>query len=203
MTILAQLTLLSFVLVSTFTPGPANISSSSWAALYGFRCTLRFQSGLAVGVFVMMLAGGLLSAGLLSGFPMLEPVLRYAGAAYILYLAYGLLRATYGASGTAAAPLGFWRGLLLNVTNPKLVFYALTLFSSFLISLAGQAVWLIAAAAALAMVSACAAAVWAVFGAQVNRRLSNKGLARWVNLGLALLLVLAAADLVGVFGLIR
>jgi len=173
MSILAQLPLLSFVLVSTFTPGPANISSSSLAALYGFRRTLRFQSGLAAGVFVMMLAGGLLSAGLLGGFPRLEPVLRYAGAAYILYLAYGLLRATYGSSGAPGTPLGFWRGLLLNVTNPKLVFYALTLFSSFLISLVGHALWLIAAAGLLAIVSACAAALWAVFGAQVNSRLSN------------------------------
>jgi len=203
MSILAQLPLLSFVLVSTFTPGPANISSSSLAALYGFRRTLRFQTGLAVGVFIMMLAGGLLSAGLLGGFPVLEPVLRYAGAAYILYLAYGLLRATYGASGAAPAPLGFWRGLLLNITNPKLVFYALTLFSSFLISLTGQPIWLVVAAGVLALVSASSVALWAVFGAQVNRRLSDNGLVRWVNLGLAVLLVLAAADLVGVFGQAR
>jgi cysteine/O-acetylserine efflux protein len=203
MSLLAQLPLLSFVLVSTFTPGPANISSSSLAALYGFRRTLRFQSGLAAGVFVMMLAGGLLAAGLLGGFPLLEPLLRYAGAAYILYLAYGLLRATYGAGGTPAAPLGFWRGLLLNVTNPKLVFYALTLFSSFLISLVGHALWLIAAAGLLALVSAGAAALWAVFGAQVNSRLSQSRVGRWINVGLALLLVLAAADLLGLFSLVK
>ena len=194
MPIIAQLPLLSFVLISTFTPGPANLSSSSLAALYGFRRTLAYQSGLTVGVLVMMLAGGLLSAGLLSGFPMLEPVLRWAGAAYILYLAYGLLRATYASAGRASAPLGFWRGLLLNLSNP---FYALTLFSSFLASLVGRGLELMVAAGVLAMVSACASAVWAIFGAQVNRRLSKTRAARWVNLGLAALLVLAAADLIG------
>lgn len=203
MSILAQLPLLSFVLVSTFTPGPANISSSSLAALYGFQRTLRFQSGLAAGVFIMMLAGGLLAAGLLGGFPLLEPLLRYTGAAYIVYLAYGLLRATSGAGRAPAAPLGFWRGLLLNVTNPKLVFYALTLFSSFLISLVGHALWLIAAAGILATVSAGATALWAVFGAQVNSRFSQSRMGRWINVGLALLLVLAAADLLGLFALVK
>ena len=74
--------LLAFVLISTFTPGPSNISSASIAVAHGYKDTLRYQAGLAAGVFLMMLLSGLLSTTLLRFFPVLEPMLRYAGAAY-------------------------------------------------------------------------------------------------------------------------
>ena len=195
MPFIAQLPLLSYVLISTFTPGPSNISSSSLAVLYGYRRTLVYQGGLAAGVFLMMFASGLVSASLLSWFPALEPVLRYIGAAYILYLAYGIIRASYHFSEGQARPLGFWHGLLLNLSNPKLVVYALTLFTSFLASIAGRAGWLAAAALALALVSACATSVWAIFGAQIKDRLRDPRWARWINVGLAAFLVFAAVEL--------
>src|SRR6185369_1559479 len=104
------LPLLSYVFISTFTPGPANISSSSLGVMHGFRRTLSYQAGLAVGVFVMMLAGGLTSAALLRWLPALEPALRLVGAAYILYLAYGLLRASFAFTQRESQPLGFRHG---------------------------------------------------------------------------------------------
>ncbi len=197
---IALLPLLSYVLISTFTPGPSNISSSSLGVLYGFRRTLRYQAGLAAGVFVMMLAGGLLSAGLLSRFPVLEPALRYVGAGYILYLAWGIWRASYTFSERESKPLGFGHGLLLNVSNPKLVVYAFTLFASFLAPIAGQAAWLSVAALLLAAVSAVATSVWAFFGAAIKARLRDPRFTRWVNGALALFLVYAALEVTGVTG---
>src|SRR5690242_11442037 len=105
MTTIAFIPLIAYALISSFTPGPATISISSLAMRYGFRQTLRYQAGLTLGVFVMMLAGGLISASLLTGFPALEPILRWVGAAYILYLAYSLLRAGYGFKEQETPPL--------------------------------------------------------------------------------------------------
>lgn len=194
---IALLPLLSYVLISTFTPGPANISTSSQGVLYGFRRTVSYQGGLAVGVMVMMLLGGLVSASLLTRLPALEPALRTIGAIYILYLAFGILRANYVFAERETKPLGFWHGLLLQVSNPKLVVYALTLFSSFLAPIAGRLPGLIVAAILLAAVSACATSVWALFGAGITSRLRNPRFTRWVNAGLALFLVYAAVELVG------
>ena len=203
MPVALQLPLLSYVLISTFTPGPANISSSSLAVLFGFRRTLSYQVGLALGVFLMMVLGGLVSARLLGWFPALEPLLRYAGAAYILYLAYGIIRATYHFSDSQPQPLGFSHGLLLNLSNPKLVVYALTLFATFLAAVAGNTLGLVAAALLLALVSACATSAWALFGAQMKARLGNPRLARWINLALALFLVYAAVDLAGILPAVK
>ncbi len=55
------LPILSYILISSFTPGPSNISSASMAVLHGYKNTLRYQAGLAAGVFLLMLLSGWLS----------------------------------------------------------------------------------------------------------------------------------------------
>jgi cysteine/O-acetylserine efflux protein len=197
MSSLQLLPLLSYVFISSFTPGPANISSSSLGVLVGFRRTLRYQAGLAVGVCLMMLAGGLVSSTLLLWLPALEPALRLVGAAYILWLAYGILHTSYTFTEREARPLGFRHGLLLQLSNVKLVVYAFTLFSSFLAPIARHPAGLVLAALLLALVSAGATSVWALFGAGIKSGLHNPRVTHWVNTGLALFLVFAAIDLSG------
>ena len=123
---------ISYVLISTFTPGPSNISTTSMAVLHGYRNTLKYQAGLALGVFSLMFLSGWLSSTLLKLFPALEPILRYVGAAYILYLAFSILKASYLFADQEMKPLGVVHGLMLQVLNPKLFVYAFTLFAAFL-----------------------------------------------------------------------
>ena len=57
--------LLSYVLISTFTPGPSNISSATIAVLHGYKNTLNYQGGLAAEVFFVMVLSGWISTTLL------------------------------------------------------------------------------------------------------------------------------------------
>src|SRR5574341_2513184 len=186
---------ISYVLISTFTPGPSNISTASMAVLHNYQKTLSFQMGLAVGVFLLMLLSGWLSTALLNSFPALEPILRYAGAAYILYLAFGLLRASYTFAEQSSRPLGFAHGLMLQILNPKLIFYAFTLFSGFLSSITTSFSILIVVCAILAAVSFCATSTWALFGAGIRTSLRSPRLTAIVNMVLSLLLVYTALTL--------
>jgi cysteine/O-acetylserine efflux protein len=189
---------LSYVLISTFTPGPSNISSASLAILHGYKNTLKFQSGLALGVFLLMFMSGLLSTTLSKFFPAFEPIMRYLGAAYILYLAFGILKASYTFSERDTEPLGFLHGFILQISNPKLFVYAFTLFSAFLASTTRSITILIMIAILLAAISICATSVWALFGMAIKTRLRNP---RWnmiVNLVLSLLLVYTAVSLAGI-----
>lgn len=188
---------LSYVLISTFTPGPSNISSASVASLHGYRKTLRYQAGLATAVFLMMFLSGWISAALLRIFPVLEPVLRYVGAVYILYLAYGILKASYSFGDRNAQPLGFGHGLTLNVLNPKLVVYSFTLFSAFLAPVTGNVALLALAAAVLAAISFSATSTWAVFGTAIKTYLHSPRLTLVVNILLSLSLVYIAITLTG------
>ena len=191
------LPLLSFVLISTFTPGPSNIASASMGVLHGYKHTLKYQVGLAAGVFLVMLLSGWISITLLQIVPALEPALRYIGAGYMLYLALGILKASYVFTEKDVKPLGFVHGVMLQILNPKLFFYAFTLFSVFLISITGNLTLLLIAAAFLSAISFGATSVWALFGAAIKTYLHHLRVKAVVNGIFALLLVYSAVNLVG------
>jgi cysteine/O-acetylserine efflux protein len=189
--------LLSFILISTFTPGPSNISSASMGVLHGYKSTLNYQIGLAVGVFLMMLLSGWISTTLLSIFPALEPALRYIGAGYILYLAFGILKASYLFAEKNVNPLGFRHGLMLQILNPKLVIYAFTLFSGFLAPIMDNAALLVLAAVLLSATAFGATSIWALFGTAIKTYLHHPRLKAAVNIILSLFLVYTAVALAG------
>ena len=193
------LPILSYILISTFTPGPSNISSASLAVLHGYKNTLKFQAGLAAGVFLLMFISGLLSGTIVKIFPSFEPVMRYFGAAYILYLAFGILKASYTFTEKDSKPLGFVHGFLLQILNPKLFVYAFTLFSAFLASRIQNISVLFLVVMFLAVVAFCATSTWALFGTALRTQLQQPRLKLVVNIILSLSLVYTAISLTGLF----
>jgi len=189
--------LISFVFITTFTPGPANISSASMGVLHGYKASLRFLLGLVSGLFLVMLLSGLISATLLRFFPALEPVLRYVGAAYILYLAFSILKASYTFETGDIKPMGYLHGFVLQVSNPKLLVYAFTLFSTFLAPISGNVSLLILVVPLLALTAFCATSTWALFGTVIKNYMHSSRAKTTVNIILSLFLVYAAIELAG------
>jgi cysteine/O-acetylserine efflux protein len=190
--------LISYVLISSFTPGPSNISSASMAVRHGYQNTLRYQMGLAAGVFCLMLLSGWLSTTVLNIFPALEPIMRYIGAGYILYLAFGILRASYTFTEKDVKPLSFVHGLMLQILNPKLIVYAFTLFTAFLAPLSKSIALLVLMGVLLGAISFCATSLWALFGTAIKAYLHTVRSKATVNIILSLLLVYTAFTLIGV-----
>ena len=193
------LPIISFILISSFTPGPSNISSASLAVLHGYKNTLRYQAGLAAGVFLLMFLSGLLSTTIARIFPTFEPIMRYAGAIYILYLAFGILKASYMFTEQGSQPLGFLHGFTLQILNPKLFVYAFTLFSAFLATMTKSISALLLVVTLLAMVAFCAASTWALFGTAIKTHLHRPSVKMVVNIFLSLSLVYTAISLTGIF----
>lgn len=106
-----------FVLVTTFTPGPGNITSAAMGMMYGYKSSLQFLSGMVAGYLVIMLFCAFLSSTLLRIIPTIEPILRLAGAGYILWLAIGTARATYDFSSNNKSPMRFRHGFLQQALN--------------------------------------------------------------------------------------
>ena len=190
--------LITYILISTFTPGPSNISTASFALLRGYKNTIKYQVGLAAGVFILMSVSGLLSTTLLNSFPSFEPVLRYAGAGYILFLAFENLKTTYAFSDKDMKSPGITQGILLQILNPKLIVYAITLFSTFLAPIKESSIILFLIVVLLAVISFCATSMWALFGTVIKNYLHNPGLKTIVNIILSLLLVYTALTLIRV-----
>jgi cysteine/O-acetylserine efflux protein len=155
-------------------------------------------AGLTAGVFLLMFLSGLLSTTIVKIFPNFEPIMRYAGAVYILYLAFGILKASYTFTEQSSKPLGFVHGFVLQILNPKLLVYAFTLFSAFLATISRNLTVLLLIAAFLAMVAFCAASSWALFGTAIKNHLQHPRLKMIVNILLSLSLVYTAISLTGI-----
>lgn len=195
---ISLLPILSYILISSFTPGPSNISSASLAVLHGYKNTLRYQAGLAAGVFLLMFLSGLLSTTIVKIFPNFEPIMRYVGAIYILYLAFGILKASYTFTENESKPLGFVHGFVLQILNPKLFVYAFTLFSAFLATMTPNLLVLLLVVTFLALVAFCAASTWALFGTAIKSHLQHPRLKMIINILLSLSLIYTALSLTGI-----
>ena len=167
------------------------------AVLHGYKHTLRYQAGLAAGVFLLMFLSAWLSTTILSLFPTIEPMMRYLGVAYILYLAFAILRASYTFAERETPPLGFVHGFLLQLLNPKLIVYAFTLFSAFLTIGTTDVLMLVLTASLLALIAFCATSTWALFGTAIKTHLRHPAWKTAINILLSLSLVYTAVSLTG------
>lgn len=112
--------LYAFVLAGLFSPGPNVIMLIASGARFGFRPTLPHILGVAAGVGV---TAGLTGAGiaeLLLTMPALTFALKCLAAAWIMYLAWRLFRATRMAEAERdAKPFTFLEAVLFQWVNPK------------------------------------------------------------------------------------
>ena len=192
-------TLIPFVLITTFTPGPNNLSCTSMSINFGIKKTMNYIYGIVTGFFLLLLLCGLFSNLLFMAIPSVEPIMRWVGAAYILYLAYGTFKASFSFKEKSNQYLwGFYKGVLLQFLNPKAIIYGLTLYSVFLNPLIGNSFYIILFSLGFAILGLCAALTWAAFGAIINQYLHHLKLRIIINSTLSLLLVYTAIKISGI-----
>jgi cysteine/O-acetylserine efflux protein len=192
--------LCSFVVVTTFTPGPNNISAMTLGISAGYRRSLRFLAGIGVGFFGVMCLCALVAAAVLSTFPRLQVYLRIGGSLYIAWLAVHTFLGSFKADPEGKPALGFVNGLLLQLLNAKVIVYGLTLYSTFLAALSDRPFLLALSAAAFALVGFSSTSAWTLLGSTFTRLLSNPVIRRITSGVLALVLLYSAVDSSGILG---
>src|ERR1700710_1709542 len=110
------LALIAFGAVMAFTPGPNNVMVLSSGLTYGFRRSLPHIAGIAFGVSFMVAATGLGLGAIFIAYPVLQNMLKYAGIAYLVYLAFMIASSDSVASGqdNQRGPLTFWAAVLFQ-----------------------------------------------------------------------------------------
>jgi threonine/homoserine/homoserine lactone efflux protein len=184
--------LVLFALAVTLTPGPNVVLVTASGANFGFRRTIPQMLGITLGFGYMVVVVGLGLAGLVHGEPRLHSVLRYIGAAYLIYLAWRIARANAGGSASAPAkPIGFLAAALFTWMNPKAWVSVLSALATY-ITVGGdllQQTSVIAAVLAAACLLSCV--IWAGFGVVIGRFLANPRACTAFNWCMAGLLVLS------------
>lgn len=184
-----------FALVSSITPGPNNLMLLASGVNFGFRATLPHMLGISIGFMVLVVAVGVGLAGLFTTFPWLYAVLKWAGAAYLLYLAWniahaGPLEEKLPDNAHKSGPMSFMSAAAFQWINPKAWVMALGAFSTYIPATSGF--WIVALAAGVfAVINLPSVGLWALFGAKVRHLLKVERNLRIFNYGMALLLVLS------------
>ncbi|MDH1659751.1 LysE family translocator [Pseudomonas mosselii] len=193
---LASLDLLSafvlFAFVSSITPGPNNTMLLASGVNFGVRRTIPHALGISVGFMVMVLAVGLGLGEVFKAWPPLYSILRYAGAAYLLYLAWNI--ATSGPmSGDSAGrrkPLGFWGAAAFQWVNPKAWVMAVGAITTYTPA-QGYVFNVIVIAAVFALVNLPSVGIWVMFGSALRNLLRNPRAVVLFNVLMAVLLVIS------------
>ena len=133
-----SLAFFSVALLLALAPGPDNLFVLMQSATGGRRAGFAVVAGLMLGVLVQTLAVALGLAAVFAASATAFTLLKFAGAAYLIYLAWGAWRAPVAELGAAgsAAPAQPWprlllRGVLMNLSNPKVVLFFLALLPQF------------------------------------------------------------------------
>jgi threonine/homoserine/homoserine lactone efflux protein len=118
--------------ISEITPGPNMGYLAVLAASRGRRIGLAAVAGVALGLALNGLAAALGLAAVVAATPAALTLLRWAGALFLLYLAWEAWT-TPAKAGDEASDLGgaFGRGLLTNLLNPKAAAFYLTVVPRF------------------------------------------------------------------------
>ncbi len=123
---------ITFSIVTIFTPGPNNISSMGFGVKYGYRGTLKFLIGVCVGAFAVFILAGFFSTFIAAYIPKVFPYVKYAGAAYIVFLGVQVMRSSITQKKENKTEARFYQGILLQFLNVKGIIYCLTVFTVFI-----------------------------------------------------------------------
>ncbi|MFG3596338.1 LysE family translocator [Bradyrhizobium sp. RDI18] len=184
--------LVLFSSAMSFTPGPNVIMVTSTAANFGYRRAIPHILGITFGFGVMIVVLGAGIAGAMLAEPRIHAVLKYAGAAYLLYLAWRIARSRGSADGsTRDRPIGFVEAALFQWVNPKGWMSALGALAAFTTAAGNPVVETTLILLVLDGAVFLSVALWAAFGVAVGRFLVNPSVRRVFNWSMAGLLVLS------------
>lgn len=187
------LALLVFAFVSSVTPGPNNLMLLASGVNFGFRRTIPHMLGIGAGFFILLLAVGFGLGALIETVPSFYTVLKFAGGAYMLYLAWKI--AMSRSIGEAkhrdkAEPMTFLQAAAFQWVNPKAWVMAITGIATYA-NHDNYYVAVLLVSTAFAIVNLPSVSVWAGFGTLLRNWLSDPVRLKWFNLIMALLLVLS------------
>ena len=181
--------LILFCFVSGVTPGPNNLMLMTSGVNFGFRRTLPHLIGVVLGFAAMVALIGLGLDAIFARFPQLMPVMRWAGAGYLLWLAWRIANSGAVREGAAQGrPLGFLGAAAFQWINPKgwvIAISALTAYSA----TDDYTISVLAVALTYLAIGFPSSGAWVVFGSAMRRALHDPQVARRFNLTMAALLV--------------
>ncbi len=191
------LVLLLFSTVMAFTPGPNNIMLAASGVNFGFARTMPHMAGITLGFLALLAACGAGLGLVFAAVPSLQIVLKVAGAAYMLFLAFKVGTAHLSDAGGAkpARPFSFLQAAAFQWVNPKAWVACLSAIALYVRPGHARTDFPVMLAVLMAA-TVLSTSTWAGFGVALRRLLRAPRHARIFNIVMALLLVASIVPMV-------
>jgi threonine/homoserine/homoserine lactone efflux protein len=186
----------TYSFVMSITPGPNNVMLTASGATFGFRKTIPHILGVLGGFSVVLF---LVCAGLDAVFtrwPEIQTVLRWVGAAYLVYLGWRILRSGEAQNAESRKPLTALEAAGFQFLNPKAWMMTLTAAAMFLpreLGLMAASSYMVGV---MAVTNLPCITVWALFGSSMRGFLAKPRGRMTFNIVLALALVVTGIAMV-------
>ena len=186
-------------------PGPDILFVLAQSALHGRNAGFLVTLGLCTGLLGHTAAVAIGVAAVFQASALAFTALKLAGAAYLLWLAWQVLRAPANEPGDVAAPAAppgvlYRRGIVMNLTNPKVSIFFLAFLPQFADPARGSipiqmvelgALFMLATALVFGAIAALAGTIGQALARSVRVRRAMNRIAAAVFAGLALRLIVS------------
>ncbi len=185
------LALFLFAFTTSITPGPNNMMLFASGVNFGFVRTIPHMLGIGAGFFSLLIAVGLGLGALLHSVPLLYTILKFAGGAYLVWIAWKIgTSRSLGEGKAGAAPMSFLSAAAFQWVNPKAWVMAVSAMATY----TGGANYLMSVLVVglvFALVNVPSVSTWAGFGSALRQWLSEPSRLKWFNITMAVLLVVS------------
>lgn len=192
--------LLVYCVIVTFTPGPTNIVILSGVYNFGIKKAMEYVYGATMAFVLLLSVSVILSSLLMAVIPKILLGMQAIGTIYMLYLAYLIYR-TGEANSSHGQAFTFMGGFFMQLINPKVIIFTMTVIPSFVMPYDTSLVGLTMAVAAVTIIAFLAMMTWVLFGAVLKEFLQKYQ--KTVNLIMGIFLVYSAIMISGIVDLFK
>ncbi|MDS0526703.1 LysE family transporter [Clostridium sp. SHJSY1] len=186
-------TMLGYMIVCSFTPGPGNILALNTTTQFGWQKGKRLILGICAGYACVQFLCTLAVYGLNDFLAPVLVLLKYIGSIYMIWLAVNIFRSKplkENANGKAS----FREGFSLQFVNVKIYFYIMTLLMVYLVPYINTFLNLLLAGVGVVSIGGLACLTWAFLGIKMQH--IYKKYYKPINFILSLFLIYCAWDII-------
>lgn len=190
------LAVITFAMVTAFTPGPNNLMLAASGANFGFRRTVPHIAGITIGFMTVFLAAGAGLASLFAALPQLYDLLKILSVLFLIYLAWRIGSAGRAERRDRDRPLSFTQAALFQAVNPKGVSVIISTVSAYTSDAHSLASEISVLLIVFVLTTIGATTSWCLFGTAIARIFMTRRKLRMFNVTMAFLLILSLIPII-------
>lgn len=174
-----------YSVINAFTPGPGNILALNTVTNYGYKKGRPLYWGIFAGYYVVQVICAIFVFGVSAFLPDVLGIMKYIGAAYILWLAVHIALSK-PTTGTVEKSASFLKGFLLQFVNVKIYLFGITALTGYITEYSTSLWVLLLFESIIATIGTIATLTWIGMGVLIQR--AYQKYYRIINIILALTL---------------